>query len=146
MIDPSRVKRIRIEPNNPHAGRGHPFALILREPASRLGNRIGEEVLLLLLSLMLLQAGTALAPVDFDLAQLKPSTAPCKTGRADEIVVCGSNGPGNRLVPVEDRTVDGLPKAEIGLFGNVRGGVGVQRNDVGGFPSNRVMATVKIPF
>lgn len=36
--------------------------------------------------------------------------------------------------------------AEFGLFGQVRGAVGVQQNAVGGFPSNRVMVTVKVPF
>ena len=100
-----------------------------------------------LVSLILLQAGATLPPVDFDLARLEASASSCAPGGSGgEIVVCAGSGSHNRLPPLADRADAGLPKAEIGLFGKVRGSVGVQQNGVGGFPSNRVMVTVKIPF
>jgi len=42
--------------------------------------------------------------------------------------------------------VAGPPKAEWKLFGDVKAGVGFQQRNVGGIPSNAVMATIKIPF
>lgn len=101
----------------------------------------------MLLMLMLGQAISNLPPIEFDLAKVEPPTATCSTPGIDDIVVCAK-----RRSPRADRAdsgpvvIDALPKAEIGLFGDVRGGVGVQRGAVGGFPSNRVMATITVPF
>ena len=41
---------------------------------------------------------------------------------------------------------DAMPEAETKLLGQVRGSLHGQQNSVGGFPSNRVMATIAIPF
>lgn len=97
-----------------------------------------------LLTMILLQVGAAPPPISFDLSKLEPSESSCSSGAGRDIVICAKRR-SDRVVALPDAP-EGLPKAEIGLFGNVRGSMYVQQNGVGGFPSNRVMATVKVPF
>lgn len=77
-----------------------------------------------------------------------------REGRCDtettgsEIVVCGRRDL-NRYrmgVAVGPAAPEGLPMAETSLGGNVRGAIENERADVGGYPSNRVKVTIKIPF
>jgi hypothetical protein len=99
----------------------------------------------MLLPWLLLQAGAVVPPIHFDLREAKPAERPCASGAGREIVVCARNADSHRvavLPPVEDP----LPKAETRLFGQVRGGVAAEQTMVGGFPSNRIMLTVKAPF
>jgi hypothetical protein len=100
---------------------------------------------MMLLPWLLLQAGATTLPIPFDLATMKPAARPCATGSGGEIVVCARDEGSDRIsvLPVAE---DPLPKAEIGLFGQVRGGVGTQQASVGGFPSQRIMVKVKVPF
>ncbi len=78
---------------------------------------------------------------------LHPIASTTCDARADEIVVCGKDANGYRLPPTNSRyDLAGLPKAEWTLFGDVTGGVGFSQRTVGGYPSNAVMATIKIPF
>ena len=69
------------------------------------------------------------------------------SGKADEIVVCGKDANSYRLPQASQQfDVAGPPKAEWKLFGNATGGIGTSQRVVGGYPSNAVMATIKIPF
>lgn len=94
---------------------------------------------------MLLQA-IDLPPIAFDLARLKPRTDDCAAGTGTDIVVCARRrAPSDRIAGGADAP-DGMKRAEFGLFGQARGSLHGERADVGGFPSNRMMVTIKIPF
>jgi hypothetical protein len=95
---------------------------------------------------MLLQAASATAPIVFDLARVAPPRQVCGQGNGGEIVVCASNSTKERIVVLPPATEPMLPRAEIGLFGKVRGGLVTEQKVVGGFPSNAVKATIKVPF
>jgi hypothetical protein len=71
----------------------------------------------------------------------------CDKG-SGEIVVCAKDNDSYRLHPVgpDIEPTGTLPKAEWRLFGNATAGVGTSQRNVGGFPSNAVMATIKVPF
>jgi len=99
----------------------------------------------MLLPWLLLQAGATMPPIRFDLATVKPIERPCTAGSSGDIVVCARSGEKQR-VAVLPPTGDPLPKAETRLFGQVRGGVSAHQTFIGGFPSNRIMLTVKAPF
>jgi hypothetical protein len=83
----------------------------------------------------------------FDLARLKPSPVECGSAApAGEIVVCARRRRHERVDNTPQATEPLLPRAEIELPGNVRLGAEAEARNVGGFRSNAVMATVKIPF
>jgi hypothetical protein len=103
-------------------------------------------------ALLLLQAAASIAPAapaEPDDRLLHPAPPPphC-TSSTNEIVVCAKDQDSYRLKPSGPQfdTAEGLPKAEWRLFGDVKGGVGFNQRNVGGYPSNAVMATIKIPF
>ena len=62
-------------------------------------------------------------------------------------MVCAKDQDSYRL-PTTGPEIDApiLPKAEWKVFGNATAGVGTSQRNVGGVPSNAVMATIKIPF
>ena len=64
------------------------------------------------------------------------------------IVVCAKDRDSYRLHAVgpDIESTGTLPKAEWRLFGNATAGVGTSQRNIGGFPSNAIMATVKVPF
>ena len=101
-------------------------------------------------ALLLMQAATALgAPVDFDLRRL-PRPDGCAPGTGDEIVVCAvpDPTPRHRLPPLAPRPVEPpLPKAELGIVGDIRGAVENEAVELpGGVVSNRIMLRMKVPF
>lgn len=102
----------------------------------------------MLLFLALLQSATDLPPIDFDLAKVDTSEAACAGGGGGAIVVCGRRRirPPDRVTRYPEVAVEALPKAETRLFGQVRGKVGMEGANVGGFTSNRAMVTVAVPF
>jgi len=70
---------------------------------------------------------------------------------ANEIVVCGNKDAGARyrLRPVNNPHgfgVDGKPIRAQKMFGANSLGITNEQKKVGGFPSNRIMLTLKIPF
>jgi hypothetical protein len=100
--------------------------------------------------LMLQVAATAAAPpaTGPDERLLQPVPPKHCGGGGSEIVVCAKDQDAYRLHAVgpDIEPTGTLPKAEWRLFGNATAGVGTSQRNVGGFPSNAVMATVKIPF
>lgn len=102
-----------------------------------------------LLMLQVASAGTPAPPPPSaaNAALLHPVPPANCLARAQEIVVCGKDGNTYRLPQTGSvPDVAGPPKAEWKLFGDVKAGVGFQQRNVGGIPSNAVMATIKIPF
>ena len=67
---------------------------------------------------------------------------------SDDIVVCGRVDQEQfRLRPLRERTVRlGIPRAETKVLGDLRATAEVEQSDVGGFPSNRLMLRLKLPF
>ena len=99
-----------------------------------------------LLALILLQAATELPPIAFDLGKLKHRDDDCAGRTGGEIVVCARrSAPSDRMVIAPDAP-ERLPEAEMTLFGHVRGSLHTEPQTVGGFPSNRAMVTITIPF
>lgn len=98
-----------------------------------------------LVALMLLQAGASLPPIAFDLAKLKPGDA-CAAGTGGEIVVCARRRAPDYRVTGDTDAPDGMKRAEGRLFGQVHGSLHGEQNMVGGFPSNRMMVTLTLPF
>lgn len=99
-----------------------------------------------LLALMLLQAAAAAPLKSFDLAKLK-ARDDCPVAQGDQIVVCARRPSSTTDRVNSDAAIaDAMPKAEMGLFGSVRGSLHGEREAVGGFPSNRLMVTVTAPF
>jgi hypothetical protein len=99
----------------------------------------------MLLMLMLGQALADLPAIEFDLGEANPQGRSCTAAGGEGIVVCAKRRMPDRAPTLPD-IVDALPRAEVGLFGAAKGRIGVQQGSVGGFSSNRVMATVAIPF
>jgi hypothetical protein len=78
---------------------------------------------------------------------LRPVPPPACLAKAGEIVVCGKDADSYRLPQTAAQPdVTGLPKAEWKLFGDAKAGINTSQRNVGGFPSNAVMATIEIPF
>lgn len=99
------------------------------------------------LAILLVLAAEASAPSDFDLARLRTSTRACRQAGDDQIVVCATKAKPDERVQVLGSTDEAiLPRAEIGLFGDVKAAVENEAADVGGFRSNRVMVRLKVPF
>lgn len=86
----------------------------------------------------------------FDLATVKPAErgAPCGAGRAGEIVVCAANDREKyRAHPLPDTFhEDAPPIAEKEVAPGVKVDVHTDGRQIGGVPSNRVMAGVRIAF
>lgn len=105
-----------------------------------------------MLAVLLLQA-TAPAepppPARIDILVAQPKRR-CEPGEGDEIVVCGQRDDPElyRLRPLDPRfeAERGLPKAEIGVFGNAKVAAETEQLMVAGAPSNRVMFRLKLPF
>jgi hypothetical protein len=100
---------------------------------------------LLMLQAAVTMAPSPAAPTDGLLHPVAP-VPNCKQS-SGEIVVCAKD-PNSYRIPNTGPEIDepALPKAEWRLFGNAKAGVGTSQRNVGGFPSNAVMATVKVPF
>lgn len=90
---------------------------------------------------MLLQvAGAGDIPPDFDLRTVRPSADPTA------IVVTGRR-PSQRIERTPESTEPPLGRAEIGLFGKVKGSLHVESEAFGnGTVSQRVMVGIKLPF
>lgn len=70
-----------------------------------------------------------------------------RSAEGDEVVVCARTDQPDRLKPVpEHYTEPTIPKAEVRVFGNARLSAETEQAGVGGFPSNRAMMRLKIPF
>lgn len=101
---------------------------------------------MLLLIAALAQAVTSATPEKIDLTIPQPCRA--QKSSDDEILVCarrdGELSP-YRIGQPPSRQSD-VPKAELQLADGVRIGAETEKADVGGFPSNRLMARLKIRF
>ncbi|WP_440522017.1 hypothetical protein [Sphingomonas sp.] len=85
----------------------------------------------------------------FDLAKTKPKDRDATCGADDpngDIVVCARNKvmdiDTSRMPEFSEKPV----RTTVDLPGGAKAGVGTTARNVGGFPSNAVMAKVKIPF
>jgi len=100
-----------------------------------------------LLMLQVASAGTSVPPAAAGAALLHPVPPSNCLARDNEILVCGKDSDRYRLPQTaEQPEVSGPPKAEWKLFGDVKGGINTSQRNIGGYPSNAVMATIKIPF
>ncbi|WP_371432763.1 hypothetical protein [Novosphingobium sp.] len=86
----------------------------------------------------------------FDLATVKPAEpgGSCRPGRNGEIVVCAANDREKyRVRPLPDTfREDPPPVAEKEIAPGVKVDVHTDGRQIGGVPSNRVMAGVRIAF
>jgi hypothetical protein len=97
--------------------------------------------------LLILSDAAAPIPSDFNLANVKPAETGCGAGpRPGEVVVCGKAAQTDRIPRLPDEPVPLLPRADVSILGNLRGSIAGQQTGVGGFVSNRIMATVKLKF
>lgn len=100
------------------------------------------RVLLLILQVAASEGGEPLKNVDFDLAKVEASAH-----SQDTIVVTGRTR-NHRLRRDTPRANEPpIPRAELGLFGKVRGGVeSEQTTFANGTTSKRAMVKIKVPF
>lgn len=72
---------------------------------------------------------------------------PCRPpAPGEDIVVCARTGDEFRLKPLPPKTSEAaLPKAEVGV-GSAKVSAETEQGSVGGFPSNRAMIRLKMPF
>jgi hypothetical protein len=74
----------------------------------------------------------------------------CGLATGSEIVVCKKKvDPNLYQLPPRDERVKaelGLPKADVGLFGKVRGSMNARQSNVGGFIAPAAMLTLKVLF
>ena len=98
--------------------------------------------LLLIFQVEAFDAGRALENIPFDLGRVKSSV-----DHQGAIIVTGRRAD-HRLDNANPRPVEPLfPRAEMGLFGEVRASVDTEQVDMGqGVTSKRAMVRVKIPF
>jgi hypothetical protein len=70
------------------------------------------------------------------------------SGKADEVVVCGTNDPDrDRVKPIDgDRYAERPVRAETRIFGDGKINLHGETSDVGGTPSQRAMVTLSLPF
>jgi hypothetical protein len=108
--------------------------------------------------IFLLQTGVVavVSPVDLATApprrvDLRAVPMPCPENGPDvsinDIVVCGTRDPNerHRLRPLEPQA-SSPKRAEVMLPGGVKGAAEVERADIGGNVSNRLMFRLKLPF
>lgn len=78
------------------------------------------------------------------------SDKPCPVvANSADVVVCGRTDEPYRLrkLPTGVERADGLPKAEVGVFGNAKLAAEAERGaDAQGGPINRAMVRLKIPL
>jgi len=99
-----------------------------------------------LLMLLMVQAVTGTPPQSIDLL-VRPAPS-CTAIGADDVVVCGRRDDDRYRLPPQHPTSEakeGLGRAETRI-GNARVGAETEQVDVGGFPSNRIMVRIKVPF
>ena len=96
--------------------------------------------------LLLLMAVVQPAIAISDAEPRRLTEAPCKPGTDREsgaIVVCAKPPQSYRIGPVKP-AAPALPPAAVKLSGNVAAKIGLEQQDVGGFPSKRIMLSFKI--
>jgi hypothetical protein len=99
---------------------------------------------MLLLLMTIAQPAAAISQTE----PLRLTETPCKPGAdrgSGDIVVCAKPSQTYRIAPVKPAG-PALPPAAIKLSSNVAAKIRVEQQDVGGFPSNRVMLSFKIRF
>ena len=95
------------------------------------------------ISLLLLLQATA-APATYDTRAVTQACDRAPSGD-DAIVVCGRRDKERYRIPALPPDDPRFGTAETRV-GGARVGVGTERATVGGFPSNRVMAKIRIPL
>lgn len=91
--------------------------------------------------LIVLQAA-AVPPISYDVGG---AVDRCRGANEGDIVVCGRRGKDRYRIPPLPPVNEGLGTAEREIAG-VHAGAHVEQVGVGGFPSNRIMAGIKIKF
>ena len=97
--------------------------------------------------LLLLQASAGPPPRhDPPPANLATLTTACPAAPTGEIIVCGARQTDRyRLPPLAPADAPRLGPAEFGIVG-ARIGIATEQGSIGGIPTSRVMARVKIRF
>jgi hypothetical protein len=98
--------------------------------------------------LFFVQSAEAPAHIEFDLAEISRPQRGCGSQRTGEEIVVyeKADTDSDRNIVVRPPAQEGLPKAEFGLFDNVRAKIAGQKRTVGNIPTNRPMVTVTVPF
>jgi len=106
--------------------------------------------------LLLLALATEAAPAIEPPAVVTPphnylhAADPCdgRAAAADEVVVCGAKDVDERyrLRTQDNRRYQDPPLRAVMKLGGGTAALGASRAGVGGFPSNRIMVTLKFPF
>ena len=79
-------------------------------------------------------------------ANLAALTTACPTAPTGEIIVCGTRQTDrSRLPPLPPADTPRLGPAEFGIAG-ARIGVATEQGSIGGIPTNRVMARIRVRF
>jgi hypothetical protein len=95
-----------------------------------------------MLAALLLQSAA-----EFDLRRLERPARCGERRGADEIVVCRAPDEKYRVRELDGADLEeGRLKAEVGIGGNARLGVETEQAGINGFPSNRAMIRLKLPF
>jgi hypothetical protein len=107
---------------------------------------VGDVRMLALI--LLADAAAASAPASPPHVYLHPPPADCRSRDPNEITVCGGKDAPepDRLRPVDDPRFENRPVRAAMKIGNGEAAVHGDRAAVGGFPSNRIMATLTLPF
>lgn len=102
-----------------------------------------------MIALLLLQA-TVAGPVLEKRSRVAPAVRCGTAGPDGEIVVCAKTQEEFRLKPLSDRyraDDPALPRAETSILGGkARVAADAEQGSVGGFPTNRAMVRLKMPF
>jgi hypothetical protein len=103
---------------------------------------------MLLLLLAIAQPASSITTGDAEPPVLTTSPAKCGTPakqKSGEIVVCAKRSEGYRIGPVAP-PAPALPRAQLQISENVGAKIDLEQETISGFPSNRVMLSVKIRF
>lgn len=108
---------------------------------------------------MLLQTASSPAPIPqarFDLSEadrrktMNAPAEPCRSADPNAIVICGSRKAKEKYRYRNEASrydENGVPRAEIGLGGDVKGNVHIEQQGLpGGTVSKRIMVTITKPF
>ena len=86
------------------------------------------------------------APLRIVIPVVTRSPEPCPSQASGEIVVCASDPEAFRLRPLPETYRTEPPRAEMRLGNGISAAVTNEQAGIGGVPSNRIKATLKIEF
>ena len=104
---------------------------------------------MLLLLMTMAQPTSATSTDSVELPNFSTSLPKCPTATEEnpgEIIVCARRTDKYRIDPSISTTSPSLRRAEFRLSDEVGANIGARQENVGGYPSNRVMFSIKVGF